>query len=333
MEQVWRLQTQNLNITSIKEFVFAGFPGVSKFPELIGLTFTITYILTLLGNIFIFYVVKKQESLRTPMFIIICNLAFSDVIYSTVITPKIIQIYLFGNNTIKSQTCFLQMYFLYFAGSVDSYILLVMAMDRYVSICHPLRYPTLITNKNTHLTCLVAWIIGALSPVGLVTYASGFPYCGPNVISHLYCDYGLIVKLACTETSSIKQTGTSIVSIVLIGVFVLILLSYLRIIISVLKIATTSGRKKAAYTCSTQLIVIAIYFLPRLFVYIAFTAGLSVQGEAELRVCLGIFYCLVPPLVNPIIYSFRLNEIKQFVYKLLKQGKITNTGGQIKGAA
>ncbi|XP_028656741.1 olfactory receptor 6N1-like [Erpetoichthys calabaricus] len=315
----WKLN--DVNYTTISDFLFAGFPGLILVPELLGVTFILTYFLTLLANIFIFYVIRKHETLHTPMFIIICNLAVSDVIYSTVISPKIIQTYLFGNRTIKIHLCLVQMYFLHFAGSVDSFILLVMAVDRYVSVCHPLRYSTLITNTVAQRMCSAAWVLGAANPLLIVSYASLLPYCGPNKISHLYCEYGLVVRLACTDTTFHLQMGISVGCLVLLCPFLLILLSYLKIIISVLKITTVSGRMKATYTCSTQLIVITIYFLPRVFVYIAFTAGFSLQGD--LRIALGIIYCLLPPILNPVIYSFRLKEIKQVMFKILKHKDIT----------
>ncbi|XP_028656745.1 olfactory receptor 10G7-like [Erpetoichthys calabaricus] len=308
------------NGTVIPEFIFVGFPGLIRIPELIGVTFLVTYVLTLFGNFFIFYVIKKQETLQTPMFIIICNLALSDIIYSTVITPKIIQTYLFGYNSIQFHMCFLQMYFLHFAGSVDSYIMLVMAIDRYISICYPLRYPALITNRNAQKMCFTAWMLGAITPLTPVIQALVLPFCGSNMIPLLYCEIGTVVRLASIDTTFNQQMGSSFGNLVLIALFLLILLSYLKIIVSVMKIATSGNRMKAAYTCSTQIIVIFIYFLPRLFVYIASTAGLFIPGD--LRVSLGVLYCLLPPLVNPLIYSFRTKEIKQFILKQLNTRNI-----------
>ncbi|XP_041116019.1 olfactory receptor 10G4-like [Polyodon spathula] len=250
------------------------------------------------------------------MYIIICNLALSDLIYSTVISPKLIQSYLLDLNAIQFHVCFIQMYFLHFAGSVDSFMMLVMAIDRYVSICFPLRYPALITNKNAQILCTVAWILAAISPLSPVIFAAVLPYCGPNKINHLYCENGSVTRLACTDTTFNIMFSVIVGCIVLIIPFFIILLSYLKIIITVLKIATSEGRKKVFYTCSTQLIVISIFFIPRLFVYIALVAGFYMPDVA--RVSLGVIYCLLPPLANPVIYTFRTKEIKQFIFKLFK---------------
>uniref|UniRef100_A0A8C4RSP4 G-protein coupled receptors family 1 profile domain-containing protein n=1 Tax=Erpetoichthys calabaricus TaxID=27687 RepID=A0A8C4RSP4_ERPCA len=311
-------KSTNLSYTPITEFVLVGFTGVSQVPELIGVTFIITFTLTLLGNVFVVLIIKHNESLHTPMYIIICNLALSDLMYSTVISPKVIQVYLTGSNTIRVPICLIQMYFLHFAGSVHSYMLLVMAIDRYVSICHPLRYPSLLSNTKAQLLCLGAWMLGAVTVSPLVSiYAASIQlYCGPNKIPHLYCEYGLVISLSCNDTYFFIQLGSSIGSSILVGPFLLIALSYLKITISVLTIESSGGRMKAVYTCSTQLLVISIYFLPRLFVYIAFASGMYMPGD--IRISLGLLYCLLPPLVNPVIYSYRMREIKQIIVKVLK---------------
>ncbi|KAK6485884.1 olfactory receptor 10G4-like [Huso huso] len=317
MELGWKMQIlSDSNHTNVAEFVFVGFIGIRQAPQLIGVTFLIIYLLTLLGNLFILYVIKKEEKLQTPMYIIICNLALSDIIYSTVISPKLIQSYLLDLNAIQFHVCFIQMYFLHFAGSVDSFMMLVMAIDRYISICFPLRYPALITNKNAQILCIVAWMLGAISPLPPVSFAAILPYCGPNKVNHLYCEHRSVARLACTDTTLSMFLGVITACLVLIIPFLIILLSYLKIIITVLKIATSEGRKKAFYTCSTQLIVISIYFIPRLFVYIAAIVGVYMPDVA--RVSLGVMYCLLPPLANPVIYSFRTKEIKQFIFKLFK---------------
>ncbi|XP_033864178.2 olfactory receptor 10G4-like [Acipenser ruthenus] len=317
MELGWKMQIlSDSNHTNVAEFVFVGFTGVRQAPQLIGVTFLIIYLLTLLGNLFILYVIKKEEKLQTPMYIIICNLALSDIIYSTVISPKLIQSYLLDLNAIQFHVCFIQMYFFHFAGSVDSFMMLVMALDRYVSICFPLRYPALITNKNAQILCIVAWMLGAISPLPPVSFAAILPYCGPNKINHLYCEHRLVARLACTDTTFNMFLAFIIACLVLIVPFSIILLSYLKIIITVLKIATPEGRKKAFYTCSTQLIVISIFFIPRLFVYIASIVGVYMPDVA--RASLGVMYCLLPPLANPVIYSFRTKEIKQLIFKLFK---------------
>ncbi|XP_058885616.1 olfactory receptor 6N1-like [Acipenser ruthenus] len=317
MELGWKMQIlSDSNHTNVAEFVFAGFTGIRQAPQLIGVTFLIIYLLTLLGNLFILYVIKMEEKLQTPMYIIICNLALSDIIYSTVISPKLIQSYLLDLNAIQFHVCFIQMYFLHFAGSVDSFMMLVMALDRYVSICFPLRYPALITNKNGQILCIVAWMLGAISPLPAVSFAAILPYCGPNKVNHLYCEHRSVARLACTDTTFNMFLSAIIACLVLIVPFSIILLSYLKIIITVLKIATPEGRKKAFYTCSTQLIVISIYFIPRLFVYIAAIVGVYMPDVA--RVSLGVMYCLLPPLANPVIYSFRTKEIKQLIFKSFK---------------
>uniref|UniRef100_A0A8C4RWA6 Olfactory receptor n=1 Tax=Erpetoichthys calabaricus TaxID=27687 RepID=A0A8C4RWA6_ERPCA len=303
----------NSNYTPVSQFLFVGFTGQQQMPQLIGTFFLFIYILTLVGNLFILHTVRKVKKLHTPMFIMIMNLAASDIIYSTTVSPQMIYFYLTGFKEIQFHMCFVQMFFLHFAGCVDSYLMAAMAIDRFVSICYPLRYPTILSNSVAYKMCAVAWIAGIVVPLLLVLYSFPLPYCGPNKIVHFYCQHGQVARLACTDTSLTLTRALILGFIVLLGSFFIILLSYLKIIIAVIKIVTKDSKTKAFYTCSTQLIVVTIFYVPRIFVYLATLFRLYIP--TDLNTALGIIYCLFPPLVNPVIYSFRTHEIRQFILK------------------
>ncbi|XP_051782514.1 olfactory receptor 6N1-like [Erpetoichthys calabaricus] len=306
----------NSNYSTVTQLYFFGFDEIKQYPQLIGILFCIMYILSVSGNIFVCYVIKKEESLHSPMYIIISNLALSDIVYSTVIIPKIIEMYLLNNFIIGLKACMAQMSCLHFIGTVDSLLLLLMALDRYVSICNPLRYSSIITQNVASLMCSACWILPIAVPVVLLFYSVTLPYCGPNKIQHLYCEFGLLIRLACTNTSFNMYVGVTFGCTVLLSCFVLISLSYLQIIVTIFKITESGGRMKAFYTCSTQLIVISIFMIPRVFAYITLLIGFYLP--LEVRILLGAVYSILPPLVHPIIYSLRTKEIKDFIVKRLK---------------
>ncbi|XP_051782519.1 olfactory receptor 2D2-like [Erpetoichthys calabaricus] len=311
-QKSFRLQ-ENLNYTSITQFTFEGFTDKGHTSPLIGLVFLISYIMTLMGNLFIFYIVTKLQKLHTPMYIMIVNLAVSDIMYSTTISPQLMHFYFLGIREIAFNMCFVQMFFLHYAACVDSFLMAAMSIDRFVSICFPLRYPSIITNSIAYIMCVIAWIFGLLVPFVSVLYSFSLPYCGPNKVMHLYCQHSQVARLACMDTSFISARALVLGCTLLLGSFFIIFLSYLKIIIAVLKIKTKEGKTKAFYTCSTQLIVVTIFYVPRIFVYLATLFHLYIP--TDLNTALGIVYCLFPPLVNPVIYSFRTHEIRQFVWK------------------
>ncbi|XP_028656862.2 olfactory receptor 6N1-like [Erpetoichthys calabaricus] len=321
MESPWikRRLLGNSSQDPIAEIFLLGFAGIKQYPQMLGVLFFIVYILSIFGNIFVFCVIKKEEQLHTPMYIIISNLALSDIVYTTIVMPKIIEMYLFNNYAMQFNACVVQMCFLHFLAIVESFLLVAMALDRYVSICNPLRYPSLITHNLTYVMCLVCWVCPLFVPGVLFAYYVGLPYCGPNKIPHLYCEYALVVRLACTDTTSNVNVGITLGCVVLLVCFSIICLSYLQIIITIFKVTQPGGRSKAFYTCSTQLVVICIFMIPRIFAYISLNFSYM---PSDLRIALGFFYTVFPPFIHPVIYSLRTKEIRAFILKSFRTKRI-----------
>ncbi|KAM9468443.1 olfactory receptor 10A3-like [Clarias gariepinus] len=309
---------------NISEFVLEGFPGIpAEYYGLVGTFFLFIFLILACGNIFILVFVAYEKSLQKPTYIIICNLAISDLGFGTTILPRIIAKYWMSKKIMAFNSCFTQMVFVHLFGACTSFLLALMALDRFVAICNPLRYPVLIKNYNIVLLCSVLWV-GNLVWLGLITaYALSVPYCGPNIIHHCYCDYSSITRLACADITAIKATSTSIAMTVLWGPLFYIIFSYVAIISSVTKISNKEGRYKTFLTCTPQLFIICLYYLPRSFMYIASAVGYNF--ETNLRIAMIIMYSLFPALINPFIYCFKTKEIKDTLIKKFKQSCTTSS--------
>ncbi|XP_060799538.1 olfactory receptor 2AT4-like [Neoarius graeffei] len=306
--------------TNIPEFVLQGFPGIAaEYYGSIGTFFFFIYLMLASGNIFILVFVACEKNLQKPTYIIFCNLAISDLGFGTTTLPRIIAKY-WISEIMSFSGCFTQMYFVHYFGTCTSFLMALMALDRFIAICNPLRYPVLITHCTTVILCSVLWI-GSLLILGVITaHALSVTYCGPNVIRHCYCDYISISNLACADTTALKATTSIIAMTVLWGPLFFIIFSYVAIIISVMKISDKEGRYKTFLTCTPQLFIICLYYLPRSFVYIAFTVGF--HFETNLHIAVVMMYSLFPALINPFIYCFRTKEIKDTLMKKFKQRQV-----------
>ncbi|XP_029111399.1 olfactory receptor 2AT4-like [Scleropages formosus] len=308
------------NQTSVTEFFIVGFPGLQQnYYSLIASIFFLVYMCTLVGNAAFLLLFVTDRSLQKPMYFIILNLVLSDVLFSTTTLPKIIARYWFKAGTISFTACFLQMFFVHFFGTLNSYVLLIMALDRYVAICYPLRYRTIMTNTTILITSITSWVLSVVSPVMIVIRAYPLPYCSSNTIIQCYCDHTSITTLACTDRTPYAFPAFVFAMVVLLVPLAFIVFSYCAIIVAVLRIANSQGRLKTLSTCSPQLVVIALYFLPRCFVYLASNVGITFS--TDLRIAIIMLYSLLPPMVNPLIYCLRTKEVKEVLIKNLQRQK------------
>ncbi|XP_074535666.1 olfactory receptor 2AT4-like [Halichoeres trimaculatus] len=302
------------NHSFVTEFVLTGFPGLH--PEYEGITSAVlffVYFFTLAGNATIIFLFATDRSLQKPVYYIILNLCVCDMLFSTTALPKMISKYWFQSGTISFTACFVQMYFVHYLGTVNSYILFLMALDRYLAICHPLRYPTILKNSTIHILSISAWLIAKIGPLVVVIRAYPLPYCASNVIHHCYCDHIGITTLACTDRTPYGLTAFGIAMASLLVPLGFIVFSYCSIIITVLKIANLQGRLKSLSTCSTQLIVISLYYLPRCFIYLASNVGITFNSDV--RIVIIMMYSLCPPMLNPLIYCLRAKDMRESFWK------------------
>ncbi|KAI5099176.1 odorant receptor, family C, subfamily 102, member 2, partial [Silurus meridionalis] len=312
-------ETLNKNYTSnIPDIVLQGFTGIPDvYNGLVGTFFFFIYLMLASGNIFILVFVACEKSLQKPTYIIFCNLALSDLGFGTTTLPRIMARYWMSQKIMSFNACLTQMFFVHYFGACSSFLMALMALDRFVAICNPLRYPVLIKNSTIAILCSVLWIGNLVQLCVIVLLTLSVPYCGPNIINRCYCDFSSITNLACADITVIKTISTSIAMTVLWGPLFYIIFSYVAIIISVMKISNKEGRYKTFLTCTPQLLIICLYYLPRSFVYVAFVIGF--HFETNLRVALVMMYSLFPTLINPLIYCFRTKVIKDTLLRKYKQ--------------
>ncbi|XP_042152503.1 olfactory receptor 2AT4-like [Oncorhynchus tshawytscha] len=306
------------NHSFVTEFVIVGFPGL--LPEFYGLASTVlflVYFCTAVGNVVILVLFATDRDLHKPMYFVILHLVVSDILFSTTTLPKIIARYWFQAGAISFTGCFVQMYLVHYFGTVNSYILFIMALDRYVSICFPLRYPMIIKNSTIHILSTTAWIVAKACPLMMVIRAYPLPYCDSNKIMQCYCDHIAITTLACTDRVPYSFPAFIFAMLALLGPLAFIIFSYCSIIVAVVQIASPQGRLKTLSTCSGQLIIIALYYLPRCFIYLA--SNIGIRFSTDLRIVIIMLYSLLPPMINPLIYCFKTKHIKTSLMKRFKK--------------
>ncbi|CDQ89312.1 unnamed protein product, partial [Oncorhynchus mykiss] len=230
--------------------------------------------------------------------------------FATVALPKVIARWWWDDGRISFHTCLFQEQMIHYFGTLNSLIMLTMAMDRYLAICHPLRYPMLMTNQIMSGLTVFSWMSATISPaIGTIDFTRKVAFCGPNRILHAYCDALSLTKLSCSDMAAIQGSSIGLAYFVLLVPFSFIVFSYINIIVTVMRMANAQGRMKTFSTCATQGCIILIYYMPRFIVY-ATPYIPNLIMTPDLRIGLTIFYSLFPPVANPFIYSFRTKEIR-----------------------
>ena len=305
--------TLGRNHSSMSEFILVGF---STFPRHLlptfFLLFLLMYLFTLLGNLLIMATVWSERSLHTPMYLFLCALSTSEILFTVAVTPRMLVDMLFTHRTITWTACASQMFFSFTFGFTHSFLLMIMGYDRYVAICHPLRYNVLMSPRGC--ACLVAWSWVGGSVMGLVVTTAVFhlTFCGPNEIHHFACHVPPLLKLACGTDVPVVAKGVGLVCIMaLLGCCLLILLSYAFIVATILRIPSAEGRHKAFSTCASHLTVVIVHYGFASVIYLKPKGPQSLEGDT----LMGITYTVLTPFLSPIIFSLRNKELKTAMTK------------------
>ncbi|OCU01561.1 olfactory receptor 6N1 [Xenopus laevis] len=302
------------NNTVVNDFILLGFPSLQKLYPVLFLVFLLIYLFTVTGNILIFLTIILSCTLQIPMFFFLNHLSAMEIVYTSVIMPKMLSTFVTTNKHISFNSCMIQLYLFSSLGASECYLLTVMAYDRFIAICKPLHYSALMTNLKSFQLASGSWVGGFLSPVLPVTLISKLVFCGPNTINYFYCDAQPLLRLSCSRTDLTEAIITILASGLIFTSFLLTVLSYMFIILTILKIPTANGRKKTFSTCASHLIVVIMYYGTITCMYMQPMSSFSL----EINKVLSLLYTVVTPMLNPIIYSLRNKEIKKAFFKILR---------------
>ncbi|XP_004698516.1 olfactory receptor 1509 [Echinops telfairi] len=301
-----------VNQSRVTEFVFLGLTDNWVLEIIFFMGFSVTYVLTLLGNILIVVTIAFTSRLHTPMYFFLSNLSFIDICHSSVTVPKMLEGFLLARKTISFDNCIAQLFFLHLFACAEIFLLTIMAYDRYVAICTPLHYSTVMNMKVCVQLVFALWLGATIHSLVQTFLTIRLPYCGPNIIDSYFCDVPPVIKLACTDT---YLTGMLIVSnsgTISLTCFLALVASYSVILVSLRK-QSAEGRRKALSTCSAHFMVVAFFFGPCIFIYTRPDTSYSVDKVVS------VFYTVVTPLLNPLIYTLRNEEVKNAMKQLRQQ--------------
>ncbi|XP_050998940.1 olfactory receptor 11G2-like [Acomys russatus] len=302
------------NSSAITGFILLGFPCPREGQILLFVLLFITYLLTLMGNASIICAVRCDQRLHTPMYLLLANFSFLEICYVTSTVPNMLANFLSDTKVISFSGCFLQFYFFFSLGSTECFFLAVMAADRYLAICRPLHYPALMTGRLCNILVIGCWVLGFLwFPVPIIII-SQMSFCGSRMIDHFLCDPGPLLALACVKDSVIESTSSTLSSLLLFIPFFFIMGSYVLVMRAVLRVPSAAGRRKAFSTCGSHLTVVSLFYGSVMLMYVSPTS----EHTPGMQKLVTLFYSVVTPLVNPIIYSLRNKDMKQAMKKLLK---------------
>ncbi|XP_007072672.2 olfactory receptor 11A1 [Chelonia mydas] len=301
------------NQTTITEFILLGFGDLPQLHILLFLLFLVIYIATMAENILIVALVVTDQHLHTPMYFFLGNLSCLETCYTSTVLPRMLTTLLTGDRSISVMGCIIQFYFFGSLAGTECLLLSVMSYDRYLAICKPLHYAALMNGRLCLQLVVGLWIGGFMSVSIFIFMLSQLTFCGPNEIDHFFCDFHPITKLSCTDTHMVEVAGLISCSIFTLPPFLLTVTSYVCIISNILRIPSSTMRQKAFSTCSSHLIVVTVFYGTLTLVYLL----LDSDALRDLNKVFSVFYGILTPLVNPLIYSLRNKEVKKALRKSL----------------
>ncbi|XP_059575091.1 olfactory receptor 8S1-like [Alligator mississippiensis] len=303
------------NQTTVTEFILLGLSSDPQLQMFLFFVFLVIYTITLVGNAVILLVIRADSHLHTPMYFFLSHLSFADICYSSAIVPKLLMNLLAAHKTISVNVCFTQLFFTILSGTCEVFILSVMAYDRYAAICNPLHYVGIMNKRVCRQLVAFSWTVSLMDSLVNTIPVLKLHFCGPNEIGHFSCELPPLLALSCSQTFNNTIALLSSAVVVGFGNFLLVLVSYIQIISTILRIHSAESRHKAFSTCSSHLTVVVLLYATGLFQYLKPSSISSVILDQVF----SIQYSIVTPMLNPIIYSLKNKEVKTALGRIFKK--------------
>ncbi|XP_036283348.1 olfactory receptor 5F1 [Pipistrellus kuhlii] len=301
------------NYTSVTEFILLGLADTLELQIILLVLFSVIYTLTVCGNVGMILLIRADSRLHTPMYFFLANLSFVDICYSSTITPKMLVDLLSEKKTISFAGCFLQLYFFIALATTECILFGLMAYDRYVAICNPLLYPLVMTRTVCLKMAVGALSAGLLNSMVHTSFISNLPFCSSNVIHHFFCDSPPLFKLSCSDTHLSESITTTFAGVNTIGTLLVTLTSYCYILFSIFRMPSGEGRHKAFSTCASHLTAIILFYSTGIYTYLRPSSSYSLDQDKVA----SVFYTVVIPMLNPLIYSLRNKEVKKALWNVI----------------
>ncbi|KAM4845602.1 olfactory receptor 8H1-like [Thomomys bottae] len=301
------------NNTKISNFILMGLGDSAEMQLALSLLFLLIYLTTVLGNLCMIMIIRLDLQLHTPMYFFLTHLSFIDLSYSTVITPKTLQNLLTSNKNISFTGCFSQLYFFVLFAGAEIFLLSAMAYDRYVAICKPLQYPIIMSSRLCWTLLVGSYVAGLLESSVNIICMSRLTFCHSNIIHHFFCDITPMIALSCKDTNDTEMMIFILAGSTLMLSLITIAMSYVSILSTILKMKSTSGKQKAFSTCASHLLGVTVFYGTMIFTYLKPKKSYSL-GKDQVA---SVFYTIVIPMLNPLIYSLRNKEVKNAFFQVM----------------
>ncbi|XP_074083850.1 putative olfactory receptor 5AK3 [Macrotis lagotis] len=302
------------NSTRVTRFILLGFAVRPELQYILFLVFLIIYVISLVANFGMILLIKCDARLHTPMYFFLQNLAFIDLCYTSAITPKMLLNFLVSDKSISFSGCVMQLYVYGIFVSSELYLLAAMAVDRYVAICNPLRYPIVMSQRACIQLLTASYIMGSLNATTQVGLLFSLSFCSSNTINHFFCDLPPILALSCSNIDVNIMSLMIFVGFNLVSTLLVVFFSYVYILAAILRMPSATGRRKAFSTCASHLTAVTIFYGTLSYMYLQPSSSESQENDKVA----SVFYGIMIPMLNPLIYSLRNKEVKEAVKILVK---------------
>nr|XP_025736267.1 olfactory receptor 6C74-like [Callorhinus ursinus] len=306
------------NETTIQEFILEGFPALQYLGNIFFLVHLLAYLASITGNVVIIIITWVDHRLQTPMYILLSIFSFSECCFITTVIPKLLSIFLSGRQTISFTACLIQAFSFLFFGSIIFFLMAVMSLDRYLAICKPLHYLTIMNPKTCFLLVAACCALAFTLITGLEVKIFQLSFCGPHVIPHFLCDLGPLIHLSCSDTSSAEMLTFVLALVILLTSLIITIIAYSNIVVTIMRLPSARGKQKAFSTCSSHLIVLSLMYGSCVFIYVKPKQRNRLDSNREA----ALVNTVVTPLLNPVIYTLRNKQVHQALRDALSRMRL-----------